>query len=222
MIKYILLVCMVYIATSTESSGSCKPCKQVQSGPDAGNYLLERDNVEGCSDGCLYKKGEVLYCIEAPLPNVQGYPTLAPEVCPVPTTTTTTTTTKTTCDSGWQEFEDACYIYQAEKKMTWDDASAACHDLHNGAQLTSITNERETEFLRVLANTGYPWIGAHRQTSDGAWTWSDNTSWSWYHNTIWYSRYPTSRDDNCVALYGGFLMNIKCSVTGRSVCKYSL
>ena len=27
-------------------------------------------------------KGEVLYCIEAPLPNVQGYPTLAPEVCP--------------------------------------------------------------------------------------------------------------------------------------------
>jgi len=117
MIKYILLVCMFYIATSTESFGSCKPCKEVQSGPDAGNYLLERDNVEGCSDGCLYKKGEVLYCIEAPLPNVQGYPTLAPEVCPVPTTTiTTTTTTKTTCDSGWQEFEGSCYILETKKE----------------------------------------------------------------------------------------------------------
>ena len=41
----------------------------------------ERENVEGCRDGCLYAKGEVLYCIEV-LPNVQGYLTLAPEVCP--------------------------------------------------------------------------------------------------------------------------------------------
>jgi len=220
MIKYILLVCMVYIATSTESSGSCKPCKQVQSGPDAGNYLLERDNVEGCSDGCLYKKGEVLYCIEAPLPNVQGYPTLAPEVCPVPTTTTTTTTTttKTTCDSGWQEFEGSCYILET-KKRNWEDASAACQQLHNGAQLTSITNAGENEFLRVLANNdyAYPWTGAHRQNSYWPWTWSDNTSWGDYTN--WGSGSGAS---DCVYMGNGQWFNGQCDWDKTSFCKYSL
>jgi len=137
------------------------------------------------------------------------------------TALTTTPTPTPSCKSGWKEHQDACYIYQAEKK-TWDDASAACQKLHNGAHLTSIKNAEENEFLYTLVKYA-SWIGAHRlpENSDGTWTWSDKTKWSY---TRWLNSPDLGifRDSHCVVARTGFMANAKCSATKPFLCKYSL
>jgi len=139
-------------------------------------------------------------------------------------TTTTTTTTTTTCYSGWQEYEGACYIYQAVRR-TWEEASNACQQLHLGAQLTSVTNAGENEFLRVLAGGYWSWNGGrHRQpeTPSGSWTWSDGALWSF---TNWSPGRPDSYPNGHCVIMGsssGQLYNAPCSNNLGSLCKYSL
>jgi len=144
-----------------------------------------------------------------------------------PPATTTATTTPTSpppsCSSGWQEFEGACYIYKAERR-TWEEVSAACQHLHPGAELTSVTNSRENEFLRNLINGSSPWTGGHRQpeTPSGSWTWSDGAPWSY---TNWASGNPDNYPDwHCVGMSysDGLLYNHPCTSTYRSLCKYRL
>jgi len=140
------------------------------------------------------------------------------------TATTTPTSPPSSCSSGWQEFEGSCYFLETEY-MTWEDASAACQHLHPGAELTSVTNSRENEFLRKLTDYGdFPWTGGHRQpeTPSGSWTWSDGAPWSY---TNWGSGNPDDYPDwHCVGMSysDGLLYNHPCTSTYRSLCKYRL
>jgi len=90
-------------------------------------------------------------------------------------------------------------------------------------------NAGENEFLyKLVPAAQYPWTGGHRETSDGPWTWSDNTSWD-YVNWLEGFNVPDGFPNNhCVRLnslnsrYNGQLYNEKCSGERPSLCKYSL
>jgi len=141
---------------------------------------------------------------------LQDLPTTSSTLSTSTTTTTTpaTTTATTTptspppsCSSGWQEFEGACYIYKAERR-TWEEVSAACQHLHPGAELTSVTNSQENEFLLNLINGSAPWS-----------------------YTNWASGNPDNYPDwHCVGMSysDGLLYNHPCTSTYRSLCKYRL
>merc|ERR1711915_131133 len=51
----------------SQSTMDCLPCKEVEGGPLEGTYLLQDVKTSGetdprCLDGCVYLKGEDLYC----------------------------------------------------------------------------------------------------------------------------------------------------------------
>jgi len=102
--------------------------------------------------------------------------------------------------------------------MNREDASIACKDRHNGAYLTSIMNAEENEFLRELADGTDVWIGAHRETSDGPWIWSDNTPCS-------YNKWGYDPTGKCVYMAhsrGHWFSTSNCNPRSTSLCKYSL
>jgi len=136
------------------------------------------------------------------------------------------------CASGWTEFKGACYFLQPKKD--WDSANAACQLQQPktfNAQLTSILNDEENEFLLNMAGSSEFWIGANRQPrtlnlpkEKWFWQWTDGSNWEY---TKWFPDLPdgfggrqfcgTANWSNTKQWDDG-----NCEVKRISICKYRL
>jgi len=113
-----------------------------------------------------------------------------------PSTTTPATTTPDFpgCESGWKEFNNACYKFFSSSS-SWGSARSNC--LNQDSHLTSILSDDEEYFIRTLITTNYVnvWIGGKMDTFDFAW--EDGSDFSY---TNWYSGEPNYNGD-CIIMY---------------------
>ena len=134
------------------------------------------------------------------------------------TTTDSATTTFGGCPSNWSEFNKSCFYARAEA-LTFLEASEKCRSY--GAELASIHNKEEDEFVRSLAPaTGhyYFWIGASDSNSEGEWSWLDGSSWDYQG---WASGQPDGgTEQNCAELYtDGYWIDYSCNDHCSIVCR---
>jgi len=138
------------------------------------------------------------------------------------------------CVSGWTEFKGACYFLQTEVK-DWDNANAACQlqqPKKFNAQLTSILNDEENEFLlNMVGSRGRFWIGANRQPrtlnlpkEKWFWQWTDGSNWNY---TKWASGQPDGYQGRQFCGLGNWFNTRlwddgNCDSKIVSICKYRL
>ena len=81
--------------------------------------------------------------------------------------------------------------------INWLDAQSSCAIW--GGDLTSITTERENNYLNILitSSVGNCWIGLNDRDVEGMYTWVDGTAVS-YKN--WTSTPPTIANSDCVQI----------------------
>ncbi|KAG8518746.1 C-type lectin domain family 4 member K, partial [Galemys pyrenaicus] len=73
---------------------------------------------------------------------------------------------------GWTYFQGNFYYFSHVAK-TWYSAQQAC--VSKKSHLTSVTSDKEQEFLyKTIGEVPY-WIGLTKEGSTGAWTWADDT-----------------------------------------------
>uniref|UniRef100_A0A671V8C8 C-type lectin domain-containing protein n=1 Tax=Sparus aurata TaxID=8175 RepID=A0A671V8C8_SPAAU len=96
----------------------------------------------------------------------------------------------------WYEFADFCYKPFQDKK-TWHDAQTACRNL--GADLVSIHNQEEEDFLSLYSKGTSKWIGLKRNPTEGGYSWSDGTPVS---HTNWGYGEPNDHEgrEECVEM----------------------
>ena len=118
------------------------------------------------------------------------------------------------CESGWTEFERACYKF-AYNGLSWPSAKDAC--LSQDAHLTSVHSDDEQQFIEsiILSNSLPTWIGGKLETFD--FQWEDGSEFDY---TNWDSSEP-NYDGNCIIMS---LTNYKwydydCTSLGFFVCK---
>ncbi|XP_052806091.1 macrophage mannose receptor 1-like [Mya arenaria] len=125
-----------------------------------------------------------------------------------PTTAVATTTPRVPagkvlgCDVGWLPFQSSCFrIFQGPR--SWSNAQLACH--YNGAELTSIRNRAEQNFLQgnlpkpKLSWDGF-WIGLNDQQTDNRFLWTDGSTVTY---TKWNINEPNNymnRNEDCVEM----------------------
>ena len=51
------------------------------------------------------------------------------------------------CAPGWIEFDSKCYFFSSDEDYTWEEAAANCKDMSSVATLTSITSQKELDFI---------------------------------------------------------------------------
>ncbi|XP_066449642.1 CD209 antigen-like protein A isoform X3 [Eleutherodactylus coqui] len=89
-----------------------------------------------------------------------------------------------TCEDGWKKLDDSCYSFTVVE-ATWSQTRDSC--LKKGADLASITSEREQIFLVSISDVSYDkhyWIGLHDMDEEGTWTWVDGTNYETSYN-LW-------------------------------------
>ena len=121
--------------------------------------------------------------------------------------------------SSWYEHKGRRYLY-VRHKMTWADAEENCR-LHEGANLVSIRNEDEWDFVQYVVrrndpSMGWAWIGLSDVHKDNFWMWTDGCKADFFK---WRSGAPDSSGQKCVH------MNCQrewhdypCSTMSPSVC----
>ncbi|XP_055006716.1 C-type lectin domain family 4 member M-like [Boleophthalmus pectinirostris] len=80
-------------------------------------------------------------------------------------------TLNTILDNDWLYFKGSFYHY-CDKERSWEDSRSFCQE--QGADLISINNEEEQNFLRVYG--GRRWIGLSDRETEGVWEWVDGSS----------------------------------------------
>uniref|UniRef100_A0A914EA29 C-type lectin domain-containing protein n=1 Tax=Acrobeloides nanus TaxID=290746 RepID=A0A914EA29_9BILA len=142
-----------------------------------------------------------------------------------------------TCDSEWTFFSgsNACYKVHVEN-LTWSEAQQVCNT--EGANLTSIHNDEENQFIIRITQTGMdvydigePWIGLSSLENDGiSYTWVDGTPVDY---TNWgpnrpgnppYSVFPVCyiTSDNCIGaadFYGHWIDTEVYRIHRAFICK---
>ena len=88
------------------------------------------------------------------------------------------------CESGWSEFENACYRF-FESSLSWGSAMSSC--LSYDSQLTSILTSDEQNFIESIITSSYDktWIGGKMATFE--FEWEDGSEFAY---TNWYSGEP--------------------------------
>jgi len=113
---------------------------------------------------------------------------------PPTTTEAPMTTTSFECPSGWQEFENHCYM-AIKTPVHWIGAEQSCLSL--GGHLASIHSRAEYSFVTGMFQGSSFWIGGTRSGS-AEWTWTDGSVWDYEQ---WYSE-SSSSSYACVYSYG--------------------
>ncbi|XDV50455.1 hypothetical protein PO909_019511 [Leuciscus waleckii] len=121
------------------------------------------------------------------------------------------------CPYGWTNFGLRCYKYFSHS-VNWITAEKNCQSL--GANLASVHNERENEFLLGLLPSTISWVGANDAVQDGEWLWSDGTV---YDYTNWCSEEPNNSGGNEDCLEINWTTNhcwndASCTSTKNYVC----
>ncbi|XP_026012357.1 lactose-binding lectin l-2-like [Astatotilapia calliptera] len=103
------------------------------------------------------------------------------------------------CPTFWWSFNGRCYTYVATP-MSWSDAEFHC--LSQGANLVSIHNMEEENFVRSLIRNFDPaqrasWIGLSDVHREGRWMWSDGSVVRFFN---WNAGEPNNlgKNEHCV------------------------
>ena len=111
-------------------------------------------------------------------------------------------------------------MFEVSTPINWLDAQSSCAIW--GGNLTSITTERENNYLNTLINTsvGNSWIGLNDRDVEGMYTWIDRTSVSY---TNWTSFMFDNSDSSCVQMNNtgdGYWYSVNCQETSNTfMCK---
>ena len=107
--------------------------------------------------------------------------------------------------------------------INWLDARSSCAIW--GGDLTSITTERENNYLNTLitSSVGDCWIGLNDRSTEGTYTWIDGTSVSY---TNWTGTPPNVTNSDCVQINNdgdGMWESVSCGTTLNAIlCKRGL
>ncbi|XP_066446157.1 lactose-binding lectin l-2-like [Eleutherodactylus coqui] len=132
---------------------------------------------------------------------------------------------KKTCEDGWKQLDDSCYS-STVVKATWSQTRDSC--LKKGADLASITSEREQLFLVSISGASsykHCWIGLHDMDEEGTWTWVDGSNYETSYKR-WGNEQPDDWEDaeDCVHLRAfGEWNDISCDYEGAyGICEKKL
>ena len=123
------------------------------------------------------------------------------------------------CKVGWQEWNQACYKVSTEQ-TSFSNALASCKQ--DGANLASIHNAQENEFVRTLPGGKDVFIGFSDTKIEGTFSWSDGSTSS-YNN--WEDGEPDDASglEDCVILTGkGKWNDTPCIMWCNYVCKFTV
>ena len=76
-------------------------------------------------------------------------------------------------------YDGSCYkVFEVSTPINWLDAQSSCAIW--GGDLTSITTERENNYLNTIINNtvGNCWIGLNDRDVEGTYTWADGTGFT--------------------------------------------
>ncbi|XP_021021029.1 C-type lectin domain family 2 member G-like isoform X4 [Mus caroli] len=79
------------------------------------------------------------------------------------------------CPRHWIGIGNKCF-YFSEYTSNWTSAQAFC--MAQDAQLAQFDNQDELNFLMRYTGNFDCWIGLHRESSEHAWKWTDNTEYN--------------------------------------------
>lgn len=100
------------------------------------------------------------------------------------------------CESGWEPFENSCYIFTSEAKNQ-SEAENEC--LSHGAHLASIHSDQEGHFLSTLtahlSGRIHSWIGL--EWKENSYQWSDGSEFD-YEN--WNAGEPNHWNEICAIM----------------------
>uniref|UniRef100_A0A096MA02 C-type lectin domain-containing protein n=1 Tax=Poecilia formosa TaxID=48698 RepID=A0A096MA02_POEFO len=104
------------------------------------------------------------------------------------------------CADGWTalpHFRNCYRVMTTVKKKSWEAAQEDC--ISRGANLVSIHNHEEEEFLSVYSKGSSKWIGLRHNPIEGGYSWSDGTPLS---HTNWGHGEPNNHEDReeCVEM----------------------
>ena len=111
-------------------------------------------------------------------------------------------------------------MFEVSTPINWLDAQSSCAIW--GGDLTSITSERENNYLNTIitSSVGNCWIGLNDRDVEGTYTWIDGRTVS-YRN--WTSTPPTIANSDCVQINNagnGMWESVSCEVTLNAfLCK---
>uniref|UniRef100_A0A673Y3S3 C-type lectin domain-containing protein n=1 Tax=Salmo trutta TaxID=8032 RepID=A0A673Y3S3_SALTR len=112
------------------------------------------------------------------------------------------------CEEGWRAYEDKYYCYHFETEMVknWQDAESYCASQRGHlANLVSIHNMEEENFLSTHTKGKSKWIGLQHNPIDGGYHWSDATPVS---HTNWGHGEPNNHEgrEDCVEMVKRYCM----------------
>ncbi|XP_040290431.1 macrophage mannose receptor 1-like [Bufo bufo] len=121
----------------------------------------------------------------------------------------------------WIPFRGHCYLIESANTRNWAQSSMEC--LRNGANLVSVEDSIESEFLfhhiELLTDRVKSfWMGLYRNV-EAKWLWLDNTPIDFVN---WNTGEPSEHsDEDCVEMYAtkGSWNNIYCSSYKGYICK---
>ena len=118
-------------------------------------------------------------------------------------------------------YDSSCYkVFEVSTPINWLDAQSSCAIW--GGNLTSITTERENNYLNTLivSSVGNSWIGLNDRDVEGMYTWIDGTAVSY---TNWTSTPSDDTNSNCVQINNtgnGIWESVSCDITLNAfLCK---
>ena len=118
------------------------------------------------------------------------------------------------CESGWKEFEGACYKF-TPSRLTWHSAKDSC--LSQDAFLVTVHSYDEQVFIGSLITSSsyYTWIGGKMGTFE--YEWEDGSEFGY---TNWYSSEPNYNGE-CIFMssYSYEWYDDTCSDSNYYVCK---
>ena len=118
-------------------------------------------------------------------------------------------------------YNGSCYkVFEVSTPINWLDAQSSCAIW--GGDLTSITTERENNYLNTIitSSVGNCWIGLNDRDVEGTYTWIDDTTVSY---TNWTGTAPTIDNSDCVQINNagnGMWESVRCDITLNAfLCK---
>ena len=104
-------------------------------------------------------------------------------------------------------------MFEVSTPINWLDAQSSCAIW--GGDLTSITTERENNYLNTLisSSVGNCWIGLNDRDVEGTYTWIDGTTVSY---TNWTVTPPNVTNSDCVQINNagdGMWDPVSCDIT---------
>ena len=111
-------------------------------------------------------------------------------------------------------------MFEVSTPINWLDAQSSCAIW--GGDLTSITTERENNYLNTIItnSVGNCWIGLNDRDEEGTYTWIDGTTVSY---TNWTSTPSDDTNSNCVRINNagnGMWESVSCDMSLNAfLCK---